>query len=82
MKNVVDLSEYRVSRTAASIQRDALPAESSRHPIEDTKPVYYCKRCDGDAFKIYASGEIHCVNCGKRMRNIFVAESNRVGEIS
>jgi len=82
MKNVVDLSEYRLTHTAASIRSNAHRAELSTHSPEHAKPAYYCMRCDGDAFRIFASGEIHCVQCGKRMRNILAAVSSHGEKVS
>lgn len=82
MKNITDLSEYRLTHTAASIRRPESQAETSVHAIDDPRPAYYCMRCDGDAFRIYASGEVYCVQCGKRMRNIVIAGFGRGGLVS
>jgi ribosomal protein L37AE/L43A len=39
---------------------------------QDWGPQYYCLRCDGDEFKLYASGVVHCAHCGSMMRNLLV----------
>lgn len=33
---------------------------------------YYCMRCDSGEFRLHASGDIHCANCGARMSNLAV----------
>jgi DNA-directed RNA polymerase subunit RPC12/RpoP len=33
-------------------------------------PRYFCCTCDSDAFKVMASGDIHCANCSARIRTI------------
>jgi hypothetical protein len=60
--NVVNLTEYRKAQAAVKKQRC---------PDEDR---YFCLRCETDAFKLYETGAIHCLNCGALMRNIRVAE--------
>ena len=59
--NVVRLAEYRKRRQASQ------PARS-----QDWGPQYYCLRCDGDEFKLYASGVVHCAHCGSMMRNLLI----------
>lgn len=61
--NVVRLAEYRNRRKAAAPQKT---------PVQDWGPQYYCLRCDGDEFKLYASGVVHCAHCGSMMRNLLV----------
>jgi len=36
---------------------------------------YYCPRCDGDDFRLYASGMVHCAHCGALMRNLAVSST-------
>lgn len=60
--NVVRLAEYRKRRNAA-------PQKSA---AQDWGPQYYCLRCDGDEFKLYASGVVHCAHCGSMMRNLLI----------
>jgi ribosomal protein L37AE/L43A len=60
--NVVRLAEYRKRRKAA--QQKSL--------AQDLGPQYYCLRCDGDEFKLYASGVVHCAHCGSMMRNLLI----------
>ena len=60
--NVVRLAEYRKRRQAA-------PQKSL---AQDWGPQYYCLRCDGDDFKLYASGVVHCAHCGSMMRNLLI----------
>ena len=60
--NVVRLSEYRKRRQAVQPTRS-----------QDWGPQYYCLRCDGDEFKLYASGIVHCAHCGSLMRNLLVS---------
>jgi hypothetical protein len=59
--NVVRLAEYRNRRKPA-------PQKTA----QDWGPQYYCLRCDGDDFKLYASGVVHCTHCGSMMRNLLV----------
>ena len=61
--NVVRLSEYRNRRK---------PAPQKTAAAQDWGPQYYCLRCDGDEFKLYASGVVHCAHCGSMMRNLLV----------
>jgi hypothetical protein len=60
--NVVRLAEYRKRRKAAP----------QKQVSQDWGPQYYCLRCDGDDFKLYASGVVHCAHCGSMMRNLLV----------
>jgi ribosomal protein L37AE/L43A len=60
--NVIRLAEYRKRRKAVQP-----PAAA-----QDWGPQYYCLRCDGDEFKLYASGVVHCAHCGSMMRNLLV----------
>jgi ribosomal protein L37AE/L43A len=62
-ENVVRLADYRAKRRARA-QRAAL--------AQGWGPQYYCLRCDGDEFKLYASGVVHCAHCGSLMRNLFI----------
>ena len=59
--NVVRLAEYRKRRQAAQQARS-----------QDWGPQYYCLRCDGDEFKLYASSVVHCAHCGSMMRNLLI----------
>lgn len=61
-ENVVRLAEYRKRR------KGARPAPE----VQDWGPQYYCLRCDGDEFKLYASGLVHCAHCGSMMRNLLI----------
>ncbi|HYR34185.1 MAG TPA: hypothetical protein VEQ87_07845 [Burkholderiales bacterium] len=61
-QNVIRLAEYRKRR-----QRGRRVAA-----LHDWGPQYYCLRCDGDEFKLYASGIVHCAHCGSLMRNLLV----------
>ena len=63
--NVVRLAEYRKRRKSA-------PQKSG---AQDLGPQYYCLRCDGDEFKLQASGTVACAHCGALMRNLFVQGS-------
>jgi hypothetical protein len=60
--NVVRLAEYRKRRKSA-------PQKSG---AQDLGPQYYCLRCDGDEFRLYASGLVHCAHCGSMMRNLLI----------
>ena len=64
MENIVRLADYRKRRAGASRQAP---------PVNDWGPQYYCLRCDGDEFKLYASGIVHCAHCGSLMRNLLVS---------
>jgi ribosomal protein L37AE/L43A len=61
--NVVRLAEYRRRRKAATAEKQV---------AQDWGPQYYCLRCDGDEFKLYASGVVHCAHCGSMMRNLLI----------
>ena len=63
-ENVVRLADYRAKRKARA-QRVAA--------AQGWGPQYYCLRCDGDEFKLYASGVVHCAHCGSLMRNLFIS---------
>ena len=63
MENVVRLADYRRRRAARGARR------SSAHDGAQ----YYCLRCDGDEFRLYASGMVHCAHCGALMRNLLVS---------
>jgi hypothetical protein len=63
--NVVRLAEYRKRRKA----------EQQKTVSQDWGPQYYCLRCDGDDFKLYASGVVHCAHCGSMMRNLLINAS-------
>jgi hypothetical protein len=32
------------------------------------------RRCDAERFRLYATGTVHCAQCGALMRNISVVE--------
>ena len=59
--NVVRLDEYRKTRlqTRPPARRPARKPAAT-HDAEH----YFCMRCDGDQFKLYAGGEVHCAHCG------------------
>ena len=65
-QNVIRLAEYRSKRRRRVLRVAAL---------QDWGPQYYCLRCDGDEFKLYASGIVHCAHCGSLMRNLLVSGS-------
>jgi hypothetical protein len=64
MENVVRLDDYRKARKPA--RREPRPPEA---------PRFFCMSCDTDEFKLYASGTVHCANCGALIRNIGVSDS-------
>ena len=66
MENVVRLADYRRRRA----RRGARQA-----PAHDSGAQYYCLRCDGDEFRLYASGMVHCAHCGALMRNLLVSST-------
>jgi ribosomal protein L37AE/L43A len=65
-ENVVQLADYRAKRRARA---------SRVATTQGWGPQYYCLRCDGDEFKLYASGMVHCAHCGSMMRNLFIGAS-------
>ena len=65
-ENVVRLADYRAKRRARASSAAATPGWG---------PQYYCLRCDGDEFKLYASGIVHCAHCGSLMRNLLVGST-------
>jgi ribosomal protein L37AE/L43A len=60
MENVVRLADYRRRRAGRGARRDS-------------GAQYYCLRCDGDEFRLYASGMVHCAHCGALMRNLLIS---------
>jgi DNA-directed RNA polymerase subunit RPC12/RpoP len=62
MENVVRLADYRKRRSGGRGRTSAQGAAGQ----------YYCLRCDGDEFKLYASGVVHCAQCGSLMRNLLI----------
>jgi ribosomal protein L37AE/L43A len=64
MENVVRLADYRRRR-----------AGRGAHGAQDSGAQYYCLRCDGDEFRLYATGVVHCGQCGALMRNLLVAST-------
>lgn len=71
MATITDLAQYRSSRKVE--RREAPAPEAGIKP----GPHYFCTRCETDRFRLYASGTIHCANCGAQMRNIVVAETEQ-----
>jgi Zn finger protein HypA/HybF involved in hydrogenase expression len=72
--NVVRLDEYRRTRQqtrlrARRLARQPAAAQDAEH--------YFCMRCDGDQFRLYAGGEVHCGQCGSLMQNLAVGETIR-----
>ena len=65
-ENVVRLADYRAKRRPRAARAAATAGWG---------PQYYCLRCDGDEFKLYASGSVHCTHCGSLMRNLFIGAS-------
>jgi len=67
MATIVQLDRYRKPRRTP--QRAATPAA-----LPAGAPHYFCLRCDGERFQLYASGSVHCGQCGALMKNISVVE--------
>ena len=64
MENVVRLADYRRRRAGRGARRS---------PGHDSGGAqYYCLRCDGEEFRLYATGMVHCAHCGALMRNLAV----------
>jgi ribosomal protein L37AE/L43A len=63
MENVVRLADYRRRRVGRGARRT---------PGHDSGAQYYCLRCDCDEFRLYATGMVHCAQCGALMRNLAV----------
>jgi hypothetical protein len=59
MHNIVRLDDYRKQRQGARHGAQAPDA-----------PRFFCLTCDTDHFKLYASGSVHCANCGSLIRNV------------
>ena len=64
MENIVRLADYRRRRAGGGARQ-----------AHDSGAQYYCLRCDGDEFRLYASGLVHCAHCGALMRNLLVSSS-------
>lgn len=62
MENVVHLADYRRRRASRGARQ-----------AHDSGAHYYCLRCDGDEFRLHASGMVHCAQCGALMRNLLVS---------
>ena len=65
MATIVQLDKYRKARRPQRPAPTTGPAGS---------PHYFCLRCDAERFQLYATGVIHCAQCGALMRNISVIE--------
>ena len=65
MATIVQLDKYRKARRA--------PRPAPASPLSGS-PHYFCLRCDAERFQLYATGVIHCAQCGALMRNISVIE--------
>ena len=65
VENVFRLAEFR--RRKALAQRAGASAEPGAQ--------YFCLRCEHEAFRLYASGTVHCAKCGALIRNIRVNPS-------
>lgn len=48
----------------------ALPVKPRKAAVP-TGNSWFCTRCDSDTFRVFATGNIHCSNCGAQMRNLF-----------
>jgi len=64
--NIVRLAEHR---------RRSKPAERAL-VARETGAYYFCLRCETDRFRLYATGMIHCAQCGALMRNLLVNPSS------
>lgn len=62
MENIVRLDDYRK------------PRKRARSPAVPDAPRFFCLSCDTDQFKLYASGSVHCANCGALIRNVAVSD--------
>jgi len=65
MAEILRLSEYRRPQKP-SPRGDKLPPEG---------PQYFCLRCDGNEFRLFATGNVQCSRCGAMIRNVTVAEN-------
>ena len=65
MATIVQLDKYRKAHRPQRPAPAAAPAGA---------PHYFCLRCDAERFQLYATGTIHCAQCGALMRNISVTE--------
>lgn len=66
MAQILQLSEYRRPQKQ-SLRSDGLPPEG---------PQYFCLRCDGNEFRLFATGKVQCCRCGAMIRNVTVAETS------
>ncbi len=71
MATIVDLSDFRATRTAEP--REAPAPQAGIKP----GPHYFCTRCETDRFRLFSSGSVHCAQCGALMRNITVADADQ-----
>ena len=67
MAQILRLSEYRRLQKKTSPGSDRLPPEG---------PQYFCLRCDGNEFRLFATGNVQCSRCGAMIRNVTVAETS------
>jgi hypothetical protein len=68
MATIVQLDQYRKPRRSPA--RTPAPVGT----LSAGAPHYFCLRCDAERFQLYATGVIHCGQCGALMRNISVIE--------
>jgi ribosomal protein L37AE/L43A len=61
MQKVVRLDDYRK------------PGAPRARAAAERAPHYFCQRCDADRFRLYASGAVHCADCGALIRNVEVS---------
>lgn len=63
MEKIVQLDSYRKARKSAC------------SPKTPDAPRFFCRSCDSDQFKLYASGTVHCAKCAALIRNIEISDS-------
>lgn len=52
-----------------------LPVKKKEKKVVDLGPEYFCLRCDGGDFKLFAGGGVVCSGCGSAMRNLLIVGS-------
>jgi hypothetical protein len=57
--SIISLDAHRKSQASAA-KKPALP---------DT-PQFHCKQCEGEDFKLYSDGAVHCGSCFAVMNNL------------
>jgi hypothetical protein len=65
MAQIIRIDEFHRPRRAQHPARRAADL--------DERPRLFCTRCRCESFSMLLCGDVHCVNCGAKIRNVQVA---------